>query len=187
MRDCNYNYFRDYDSRIGRYLESDPIGLGGGLDTFTYVSGNPLGFTDRSGLMSDGACCQMSDQQGQGGKDYGWVICCEGRKVSCVSPRNENNDKVRAMVQECGKRHEDIHHPQTPPCPSCKPAPERQNDWKRNVDGYASECLAYADTKKCMRVDRCGSDNACRERVRIILKAWGAESRSNCLNGGGRD
>jgi RHS repeat-associated protein len=28
-----YNYFRDYDSLIGRYVESDPIGIGGGLNT----------------------------------------------------------------------------------------------------------------------------------------------------------
>ncbi|NYZ70408.1 RHS repeat-associated core domain-containing protein, partial [Endozoicomonas sp. SM1973] len=37
-----YNYFRDYDPTLGRYIESDPIGLEGGLNTYGYAYQNPL-------------------------------------------------------------------------------------------------------------------------------------------------
>ena len=45
----HYNYFRDYDPGIGRYDESDPIGLNGGLNTYGYVRGNPLQNVDVDG------------------------------------------------------------------------------------------------------------------------------------------
>lgn len=50
----HYNYFRDYEKEIGRYIESDPIGLNGGLSTYGYAGANPLKATDPRGLSVHG-------------------------------------------------------------------------------------------------------------------------------------
>lgn len=48
--ELHYNYFRDYEAKTGRYVESDPIGLAGGMSTYGYVGQSPTMFADPRGL-----------------------------------------------------------------------------------------------------------------------------------------
>jgi RHS repeat-associated protein len=52
----HYNYFRDYDPSIGRYIQSDPIGLKAGLNTYLYVDATPLQKVDPLSLTTKGNC-----------------------------------------------------------------------------------------------------------------------------------
>jgi len=50
----SYNYFRDYDPTTGRYIQSDPIGLWGGLNTYAYAVDNPVKYIDPDGRAVQG-------------------------------------------------------------------------------------------------------------------------------------
>jgi len=49
----HYNYYRDYNPSIGRYVESDPAGLDGGINTYAYTGSSPLMLVDPQGLATE--------------------------------------------------------------------------------------------------------------------------------------
>lgn len=77
----HYNINRDYDPAIGRYVQSDPIGLQGGINTYTYVLGNPLLWVDPLGL------------------DY---IVVEGGSSGTATYYDNNNNPVVQMPYRSG-------------------------------------------------------------------------------------
>jgi RHS repeat-associated protein len=137
----HYNYFRDYDPSTGRYVQSDPIGLKGGINTYAYTYASPTMFTDPNGL-------QVS--QGCGGANG--TVVCDGQGGFEI--RNCN----RTCTRPCTQRHEETHvadyqreHPNR--CRNKKKgeSPSVEDDFKAAGGHYyyASECRAYRVSLTC--------------------------------------
>lgn len=59
----HYNYFRDYDPGTGRYVQSDPIGLEGGINTYAYAENDPVLNSDPFGLWVKRCSRKLGDRE----------------------------------------------------------------------------------------------------------------------------
>jgi len=96
VKATHYNYFRDFDPAVGRYIQSDPIGLGGGLSTYGYVLQNPLALSDPLGLEAcAGTWIRQQEVVPRGGRlvlprctCYWLCVPCEGSVAWSGNPLN---------------------------------------------------------------------------------------------------
>jgi RHS repeat-associated protein len=86
----HYNYFRDYKPLIGRYIQSDPIGLDGGLNIYEYAAQNPLVVIDPMGL--DILVCTRKTDWKLGNHAYMWD----------TRPRGGYGNPPQTMPRSCG-------------------------------------------------------------------------------------
>jgi len=155
----NYNYFRDYEPGTGRYIESDPIGLSGGIHTFAYVYSNALRFMDRFGLdESNGMVCTANGFEPRVGGDYSGGRCPQVRDCLMAHEQCHADDAncSQPMQDQCSSSDD---YGKSPALPDW--------DYKQRTEVNATSCQLVCLDEALRNPDSRCRDPLQRERDKI--------------------
>ena len=93
------NWYRDYDPAVGRYLQSDPIGLLAGAGTYLYASANPMRSIDPMGLADVYVWYPSTDASGV--SSWGHASLSLDDRTTHISwwPKNQYNCKTEKICE----------------------------------------------------------------------------------------
>jgi RHS repeat-associated protein len=153
-----YNWSRWYLPGVGRYLEPDPVAMGGsfngpfGVDWYGYANQNPLRFTDRRGLYGTNDCSYYQDAcLKYGGKYYcedAPTWCDRFRKPPDPDPDHDDDYEgwsrcTRQCLQDCDAlEHKDDNQ--------CKASPDNRNGpwdlryWEPENRSFSCHAACYS-------------------------------------------
>lgn len=159
----HYNLWRDYDPSIGRYVQSDPVGLAGGINTYAYADGSPTSGTDPLGLATFQCTRKLDNVPFRVGPLYHQYVCTGNAKdgYSC-----RGLGPTGSMFDSPGKLEQDAYKPE---------ACEKADDDSQCVE----RCIAkrFASSVPNYSVDLSRGDN-CQTYARSLVGECEASCRA---------
>jgi RHS repeat-associated protein len=98
---AHYNFHRDYKPNIGRYIQSDPLGMSAGSNTYEYAYENSINFYDSEGFQANGGWAPLP---GPPSGNVNTIYCANGNLDLYIIPVPSC-----PAIEACIRVHEDTH------------------------------------------------------------------------------